>query len=398
MQTMHPAIAAGTYNRDSQLFSDDEFEDRLRRLQIIMASHGWAGMIVYGDALKSSLLMYISNYAPRIRWSIALVPRSGNDIQLLLGVAPRDLKFAAELTCVANPTTYDKFPEILPDWLASLAKGVPPKDRRLALAGRQNITRERFAAVSAFCSGWALEDADLAVTPLWAVHSPAEGKAVADCSRLLQAVTVAFVAYRRQGLGPRAAAIRAEKDGYHSGAHDIRFLLSTEHDGVFAPAQFRTQESSAGACSAYLAVRNAGYWVDAIIEDEKSTQLQQSAAAALQAVIRCVKPRRHRDHLAAALRAAAVGYDLHPAPHLISHVGIELAEFSANDTLAAGTAVSIQFGLKARSAGTDGGYAFASAIVVPTEHAPIVLFDSSQLGPSGRRFAAPVADFNRRQT
>jgi hypothetical protein len=396
VQTMHPTIAAGIYSPNADLLSAPEFEARLQRLQAVMAAQDWAGMIVYGDSLQSSLLMYISNYAPRIRWSMALVPRLGNDIKLLLGVAARDLKFAAELTCAADPTTYDKLPQILPDWLACLAKSVPPSDRRLGLAGRQNITRERFAAVAELCRGWALEDADSAVTPLWRIHSPAEGKAVADASRLLQAVAVAFIAHRRRGLGPRAAAIRAEKDGYHSGAHDIRFLLSTELDGLFAPVQFGMPES-AGGCSAYLAVRNAGYWVDAIIEDGRSAQLQQRAATALQAIIRCVRPQGRRDHLAGALHAATAGCVLHPAPHLISHVGLELAEFSASDTFAAGTAVSVQFGLKWHSAAADSGYAFASAVVVPTEHAPIVLFDSSELVTSVCRSAARGSAFDRRQ-
>ena len=74
METMQPVIAAGTYVWDQALFPQREFEARLRRLQKIAKAQGWAGVIAYGDARSSELLTYITNFAPRIRWSFNHTP------------------------------------------------------------------------------------------------------------------------------------------------------------------------------------------------------------------------------------------------------------------------------------------------------------------------------------
>ncbi|MDB5454109.1 MAG: hypothetical protein JWO33_2687, partial [Caulobacteraceae bacterium] len=148
MRTLQPVIAPGTTEWDQALFTPAEFQARLARLQAFVAAQGWAGAVLYGDAEGASLFSWITGFFPRIRWSMALVPAVGGDLRLLLGVAPRDLNFARELTWLSDPATYDKLPAVLPGWLEGLGPG-----RTLGLAGRDHIPFETYDRLRALSPG-----------------------------------------------------------------------------------------------------------------------------------------------------------------------------------------------------------------------------------------------------
>ncbi|HEY5606944.1 MAG TPA: hypothetical protein VIM38_01255, partial [Alphaproteobacteria bacterium] len=105
MRTMHPVLVLGSYRWDQEWLPLDEFEERLRTVRGVMAAHGWDGLIVHGNSEESALLTYPTNFYPRLRWTLALVPAKG-DMRLLVAGATRDLPAAAVLTWVKDVGWY----------------------------------------------------------------------------------------------------------------------------------------------------------------------------------------------------------------------------------------------------------------------------------------------------
>ena len=46
-------------------------------LHAAMDRNGWPAVLVYGDVREHAALAYLSNFIPRVRWGMALLPRSG---------------------------------------------------------------------------------------------------------------------------------------------------------------------------------------------------------------------------------------------------------------------------------------------------------------------------------
>ena len=57
--------------------------------------------MIYGDNYSFADLCYLTNYFPKVRGGIGIVPRSG-PISLLLNIGSRDVPFAKSLTWVED--------------------------------------------------------------------------------------------------------------------------------------------------------------------------------------------------------------------------------------------------------------------------------------------------------
>ena len=55
-----------------------------------MDQNGWKAVLVYGDVREHAALAFFSNFIPRVRWAMALLPRSG-DARLVCAMSTRDL-------------------------------------------------------------------------------------------------------------------------------------------------------------------------------------------------------------------------------------------------------------------------------------------------------------------
>ena len=77
MHTVHPCIMLGSYVWDGDTLPDDEFDIRMTSLREAMAKNGWAATLVYGDAREHQALAWLTNFIPRMRWAMALVPAQG---------------------------------------------------------------------------------------------------------------------------------------------------------------------------------------------------------------------------------------------------------------------------------------------------------------------------------
>jgi Xaa-Pro aminopeptidase len=76
-----------------------EFAGRLDAVRREMARQELDALVIYGDNYSFADLCYLTNYFPKVRGGVAVVPRDGA-LSLLLNIGSRDVPFAKTLTWV----------------------------------------------------------------------------------------------------------------------------------------------------------------------------------------------------------------------------------------------------------------------------------------------------------
>jgi Xaa-Pro aminopeptidase len=97
----HSVLKRGCSTWDKQQMPQAEFESRLEAVRREITRRGLDALVIYGDNYAFGDLCYLTNYFPKVRGGIAIVPRQGA-ISLLLNIGSRDVPFAKSLTWVED--------------------------------------------------------------------------------------------------------------------------------------------------------------------------------------------------------------------------------------------------------------------------------------------------------
>ena len=73
----HSVLKRGCSTWDRQAMPQEEFQVRLDAARREMARQNLDGLVIYGDNYSFADLCYLTNYFPKVRGGIAVVPRSG---------------------------------------------------------------------------------------------------------------------------------------------------------------------------------------------------------------------------------------------------------------------------------------------------------------------------------
>jgi Xaa-Pro aminopeptidase len=95
----HSVLKRGCSTWDPKLVPQAEFQARLDVVRKEMAQRDLDALVIYGDNYSFADLCYLTNYFPKVRGGIAVVPRNGA-LSLLLNIGSRDVPFAKTLTWV----------------------------------------------------------------------------------------------------------------------------------------------------------------------------------------------------------------------------------------------------------------------------------------------------------
>jgi Xaa-Pro aminopeptidase len=312
MRTMQPCLTIGSYTWAQDRLPYDEFTLRLDALHASMDRNGWPAVLVYGDVREHAALAYLSNFIPRVRWGMALLPRSG-DARLLCAMSTRDLPAMRTLTWIADVRSGmgPEWEKSFDSWFGSL------KFDGLAELGtlgfdimapvlHQSVLRSlggRF--VLRRC------DDDVAVPPQR--KRPRELTMMRASCKLLQSAVQAFTDSWRNSGAPETAALDAERLARSRGAQDVRTLVSLDGGRTLAPYQGLFEKKS-GPLVGYIAVKVTGYWADMFVTlDESSAPARRQAEAALDALIAAMRPGVRAGDLCAKATDALAPLTLHPA-------------------------------------------------------------------------------------
>jgi len=373
MRTMQPVVGLGSYRWDPEWLPLDEFEERLRAVRRIMAERGWAGLVVHGNNPDSAALTYITNFYPRNRWAVALVPAAG-PLKLMVAGSTRDLPAASLLTWVKDVASYGDAAKVLPGWIGALAKaGARP---RLAVAGSAFMRRGVHDTVIGTAAKDAeIETADAPLDALMRRKRPREVSMIRKSCAILAATVDAMKREKAKGAPVVAATIEAERVARAAGAQDIRILFSLDGGRTLRPFE----ESSETRCDplvAYVAVRYLGYWSEAMVTLADALNAARRATAdRLQALVAAARPGITGAALA---KAAGPGAATHPMLGArIGHaIGLSLDEApmfapGADSALEAGGVYSLHVGMSRAD-----GHALLSAMVAVNDGGSEVLWTS----------------------
>jgi Xaa-Pro aminopeptidase len=379
MQTVQPCVTIGSYIWAQDRLPYDEFTLRLDELRAAMDRNGWPAVLVYGDVREHAVLAFLSSFIPRVRWGMALLPRSGEP-RLLCAMSTRDLPAMRTLTWIADVRS-----GMGPEWEKAFDPWVErfkgDQAQKLGTIGFDIMAPVLYAAVRrSLGERFALQRADDIVAIPSRRKRPRELSMIRASCKLAEAAAKTFAESWRGNHEPETAALDAERFARLRAAQDVRTLVSLDGGRTLVPYQGRFEKCE-GPLVGYIAVKVLGYWADLFVtvDDGSVSDAARHAEAALEAIIANMRPGARID----ALHAKAVGplapSELHPVlGGSIGHgMGLSLHEgpefqASADATLVEDGVYTMQIG----AADVKAGNALLSAIVRVAAKGPEVLVRS----------------------
>ena len=366
MQTVQPCVTIGSYIWAQDRLPFDEFALRLDALRAAMDRNGWPAVLVYGDVREHAALAFLSSFIPRVRWGMALLPRTG-DARLLCAMSTRDLPAMRTLTWIADVRS-----GMGPEWVNAfdpwLERFKAEQTQKLGTIGFDIMAPVLYAAVRrSLGERFALQRADDIVAIPSCRMRPRELTMLRASCKLVEAAAKTFVESWRGNHEPETAALDAERVARSRAAQDVRTLVSLDGGRTLVPFQGRF-EKCAGPLVGYIAVKVLGYWADVFVtvDDGSVTAAARHAEAALDAIIADMRPGARTDALHAKAVGALAPCKLHPVlGGSVGHgIGLSLhegAEFqaSADATVVEDGVYALQVG----TADTEAGHVLMSAIV-----------------------------------
>ena len=287
MQTMQPVIVFGSYMLDEELIPVDEFELRVRSVQSVMAGNGWSGLIAYGDPLENAVLTYTTNYAPRNRPAIALIPPDG-DPRMLVSASPRDIKREASLAWMDDVRMIGNLGDSLGAWLDDAGIDIGT----VALIGGANMRPPAFDATTEACvsRGLKIANADAAMAALLHRKRPREMVVVRRAAGILTETAESLSAAWKSGATASEAVLAAEKAAFTLQALDARTLFSIDGGRTLRPYEWPMQDRPK-RLAVYVAVRYQAYWAEAFVTlSPRRSKIQIAAGDALARMIAAAGP------------------------------------------------------------------------------------------------------------
>jgi len=377
MRTVHPSTMIGAYGFEQDRVPRDEFQIRMGALNAIMDHNGCSAMLVYGDAREHSDLAYFTNFIPRHRWALALLPRQG-EARLLVSMSSRDMPAQRLMTWIPDVMSGWNWESAFDPWLAKLAVEAPAGIGSVGFALMRPPLLQSLE--KSLGNRFRIEPADQDVAALRSTR-PRELSLVREACKVVQAGAVAMRNAWRGGLGNEAAALEGERVARALAAQDVRTLVSFDGGRTLAP--FRGDFAArVEPFLGYIAVKHMGYWAELFVsEADAAGKPARSAEAALSALLQSVENgasagvlyRRAIDALGSAPLHPALGGTVGRRMGLSPAEGCELGAGSMH-TLVPGHV----YGLHVGSADTQAG-AIASAMIMLTATGFEVLVRSPDL-------------------
>ncbi|MDP2358134.1 MAG: M24 family metallopeptidase [Beijerinckiaceae bacterium] len=282
MRTMHSVVKRGALYWDRDLLPESGYRARLQRVQAQIKASGDDAWIMMGDVERHGPVVYATNFMPRVRSALALIPRDGEPV-LLANISTRDIPAAKTITYVDEIRAFGK---ISKDLVALLDERAA-KGARIGLcgvAGAMPYAEWTLIAEARPDIVWCERDVELD-----AMRASKDEHEIAAIQRSADIVVQAFDGVRealRPGANLRAAMAVLERLCRSKGAEDARILVSVSRDGCrpLRPVHDHTI-SDGDIVLVFLAVQNQRYWADSA----RTFSVGSPQAPAVDAYSRCSK-------------------------------------------------------------------------------------------------------------
>jgi Xaa-Pro aminopeptidase len=284
----HSVLKRGCSTWNPQELPQVEFQARLDAVRKEMAQQALDALVIYGDNYSFADLCYLTNYFPKVRGGIAVVPRGGA-ISLLLNIGSRDVPFAKTLTWVEDVRASnqvggdgakllkEKGFEIAKIGLADSGKGFPLPQLEEMKAALPEVS-------------WQSCDGMIASPRLR--KTARELEAMRAAGRLLNQVCAGARDLIKPGRKEYEIVADIDRLARDKGAEDIRILAGEKR---LNPPSFKQSATLGNHWAVYLAVQHERYWADAgrsflMTDDAKLHEAYQKAQEIVAAMAKHLKP------------------------------------------------------------------------------------------------------------
>lgn len=285
----HSVLKRGCSTWDPNEVPQAEFQIRLDAVRAAMAERHLDALVIYGDNYSFADLCYLTNYFPKVRGGVAVVPRDGA-VSLLLNIGSRDVPFAKTLTWVEDVRASNDLGADSARWLKD--KGLEGARIGLADSGggfplpQLEEMRNSLPQVS-----W--EDCASMLQPQRLVKRPRELAAMREAGRVLKEICEGARALIRSGRKEYEIVADIDRLARDKGVEDIRILAGEKR---LNPPSFKRTAEVGSHWAVYLAVQHERYWAEAgrtyfLADDEDLGSAYARAQTAVAAMAKELKPK-----------------------------------------------------------------------------------------------------------
>jgi Xaa-Pro aminopeptidase len=252
----HSVLKRGCSTWDPKEVPQTEFQARLDNVRSEMARQDLTALVIYGDNYSFADLCYLTNYFPKVRGGIAIVPRVGA-LSLLLNIGSRDVPFAKTLTWVedvraSNNVGADGAKLLKEKGLETAQVGLMDSGNGFPLPQLEEM-KAALPSVS-----WRRCDALMVSQRL--VKTALELGAMRAAGRLLNTVCNEGERFIKPGRKEYEIVADIDRLARDQGAEDIRILAGETR---LNPPSFRRSTALGDHWAVYLAVQHERCWSEA---------------------------------------------------------------------------------------------------------------------------------------
>ncbi len=286
----HSVLKRGCSTWDPALVPQAEFQARLDRVRQEMAQLNLAALVIYGDNYSFADLCYLTNYFPKVRGGIAVVPRDGA-ISLVLNIGSRDVPFAKTLTWVEDVRASN----LVGADGAKLLKEKGFENARLGLVDSgQGFPLPQLEEMKSALPEVTWENVDAFFQPIRLHKTARELAAMGAAGRLLKEICQDAVGFIKPGRKEYEIVADIDRLARDKGAEDIRILAGEKR---LNPPSFKQAANIGSHWAVYLAVQHERYWAEAgrtfiLANDAKLHGTYARAQEVVGAMARQLKPNR----------------------------------------------------------------------------------------------------------
>ena len=271
----HSVLKRGCSTWDPRQLPAEVFHSRLQKVREQMARRDLEALVIYGDNYSFADLCYLTNYFPKVRGGIALVPREGA-ISVLLNIGSRDVPFAKTLTWVEDVRASN---QVGTDGAKLLQeKGFEKAKVGLIDSGR-GFPLPQLEEMKAAVPHVRWENCEAMLQPLRLMKGVEELTAMREAGRVLREICEEVTAVVRRGRKEFEIVADIDRLARDKGAEDIRILAGEKR---LNPPSFKQAATLGEHWAVYLAVQHERYWAEAgrtfiLSDDSKAAEAYHRA-------------------------------------------------------------------------------------------------------------------------
>ena len=252
----HSVLKRGCSTWDKGQMPPGEFQSRLEAVRREMARHNLDALVIYGDNYSFADLCYLTNYFPKVRGGVALVPRNG-PLSLLLNIGSRDVPFAKSLTWVEDVRASN---QVGRDGAELLKERGFTKAKVGLVDSGQGFPLPQLEEMQSALPEVEWQPHHSLFQPMRLQKNARELTALRGAGKLLNEICEGARDFIKQGRKEFEIITDIDRLARDKGVEDIRILAGEKR---LQPPSSKVVTDLGGHWALYLAIQHDRYWVEA---------------------------------------------------------------------------------------------------------------------------------------